>query len=66
AGDFVGGVIPPSELGGLGLCGGFTLGRIAGRAAVEGRTSEISGPALQGAYLPSMLSSRIALVDIRE
>lgn len=66
AGDCVGGLNPTAELGGMRLCGGFTLGRIAGRAAVEGRSGEVSGPALQGACLPSMLSSRIALVDIRE
>ncbi len=65
AGDCVGGLNPTAELGGMRLCGGFTLGRVAGRAAAEGRSGEVSGPALQGACLPSMLSSRIALVDIR-
>lgn len=66
AGDCVGGLNPTAELGGMRLCGGFTLGRVAGQAAAEGRSGEISGPVLQGAFMPSMLSSRIALVDIRE
>lgn len=65
-GDVVGGLNPTAELGGMRLCGGFTLGRVAGRAAAEGLSGEIAGPALQGAYLPSMLSTRIALVNIRE
>jgi succinate dehydrogenase/fumarate reductase flavoprotein subunit len=65
AGDCVGGLNPTAELGGMRLCGGFTLGRVAGRAAAEGRGGEISGPVLQGACMPSMLSSRIALVDVR-
>jgi fumarate reductase flavoprotein subunit len=66
AGDSVGGLNPTAELGGMRLCGGFTLGRVAGNAVAEGRTGEISGPALQGACLPSMLSTRIALVNMRE
>jgi len=66
AGDSVGGLNPTAELGGMRLAGGFTLGRIAGVAAAENRSGEISGPALQGAFLPSMLSTRIALADIRE
>jgi succinate dehydrogenase/fumarate reductase flavoprotein subunit len=66
AGDSVGGLNPTAELGGMRLCGGFTLGRVAGHAVAEGRTGEISGPALQGSFLPSMLSTRIALVNMRE
>lgn len=66
AGDTVGGLNPVAELGGMRLCGGFTLGRLAGRAAAEGRGGEVVGSKLQGACLPSMLSTRIALVDIRE
>lgn len=66
AGDTVGGLNPAAELGGMRLCGGFTLGRLAGQAAAEGRGGEVTGPKLQGACLPSMLSTRIALADIRE
>jgi succinate dehydrogenase/fumarate reductase flavoprotein subunit len=66
AGDCVGGLNPTAELGGMRLCGGFTLGRVAGRAAAEERRGEVSGSVLQGTCTPSMLSSRIALVDIRD
>lgn len=66
AGDSVGGLNPTAELGGMRLCGGFTLGRVAGHAVAKGLTGEISGTALQGAFLPSMLSARIALVNMRE
>lgn len=66
AGDSVGGLNPTAELGGMRLCGGFTLGRVAGHAVAEGLTGEISGPALQGSFLTSMLSTRIALVNMRE
>ena len=38
AGDCVGGLNPTAELGGMRLCGGFTLGRVAGRAAAEGQS----------------------------
>ena len=65
AGDAVGGLNPTAELGGMRLCGGFTLGRVAGQAAAEGRSGEISGPVLQDAYSPSMLRTRIALVNLR-
>lgn len=66
AGDAVGGFNPTAELGGMRLCGGFTLGRVAGKAAAEGRSAEVIGAQLQGAFLPSMLSTRIALANIRE
>ena len=66
AGDSVGGLNPTAELGGMRLCGGFTLGRVAGHAVAEGRSGEIDGPVLQDASLPSMLSTRIALVNMRE
>ncbi|MGO4388685.1 FAD-binding protein [Microvirga sp. 2YAF29] len=66
AGDSVGGLNPTAELGGMRLCGGFTLGRVAGCAVTEGWTGEISGPILQGTFLPSMLGTRIALVNMRE
>ena len=64
AGDTVGGLNPTAELGGMRLCGGFTLGRIAGLAAAEGRTAPVDGPRLQGAHLPSMVGTRVALVNI--
>lgn len=64
AGDTVGGLNPTAELGGMRLAGGFTLGRIAGTSAAEGRTATVQAPALQGAHQPSMLASRIALVNL--
>lgn len=66
AGDVVGGLNPTAELGGMRLCGGFTLGRVAGQAAAEGRSAPVSGPVLLGASLPSMIGTRIALANIRE
>jgi succinate dehydrogenase/fumarate reductase flavoprotein subunit len=36
AGDCVGGLNPVSDLGGIHICGGLTLGRVAGRAAARG------------------------------
>ena len=64
AGDAVGGLNPCADLGGIHLGGGFTLGRLAGLAAAEGRQAPVQGPSLQGAGLPSMLQSRIALVNL--
>ncbi|MCB1391148.1 MAG: FAD-binding protein [Rhodobacteraceae bacterium] len=66
AGDTLGGLNPTAELGGMRLCGGFTLGRLAGESAARGASAPVEGPALQGAYLPSMIGTRIALVDIRD
>lgn len=64
AGDTVGGFNPTAELGGMRLCGGFTLGRLAGRSAALGSNAPVTGPTLQGSCLPSMLGSRIALVNM--
>ena len=64
AGDTVGGLNPTAELGGMRLAGGFTLGKIAGESAAAGRTAAVQAPALQGAHQPSMLASRIALVNL--
>ncbi|WP_323022217.1 FAD-binding protein [Pararhodobacter sp.] len=64
AGDAVGGLNPTAELGGMRLCGGFTLGRIAGTSAAHGRSAPVEGPRLQGAHLPGMVGTRVALQNI--
>ncbi|RFU14252.1 FAD-binding protein [Rhodobacteraceae bacterium W635] len=66
AGDAVGGFNPTAELGGMRLCGGFTLGRLAGLSAAEGRSgSVLDASPPKGAHMPSMIGSRIALQDVR-
>jgi len=67
AGDAAGGFNPTAELGGMRLSGGFTLGRLAGEAAAEGRSGHVrEGTAPKGAHMPSMIGSRIALQDVRD
>ena len=67
AGDCVGGLNPVSDLGGIHISGGLTLGRVAGRAAA--RPEEPAGsPSGHGSVLhagmASMLDTRIELVQL--
>ncbi len=64
AGDCAGGLNLTSDLGGIHICGGLTLGRVAGRAAARGVDDRTRRPGVQGAGLPSMLDTRIALVPL--
>jgi succinate dehydrogenase/fumarate reductase flavoprotein subunit len=64
AGDCVGGLNPVSDLGGIHISGGFTLGRVAGRAAARGIADEGPYPTVQGAHLPSMVDTKLALVHL--
>lgn len=65
AGDTVGGLNPIADLGGIRICGGFTLGRVAGRAAARGVDDhETHHGTVLHAGMPSMLDTRIALVHL--
>ncbi|MCW0214420.1 MAG: FAD-dependent oxidoreductase [Pseudonocardia sp.] len=64
AGDCVGGLNPVSDLGGVHICGGFTLGRVAGRAAARGVHDEGDHGTVLHAGMPSMLDTKIALVHL--
>ncbi len=64
AGDCVGGLNPVSDLGGIHLSGGFTLGRVAGRSAARGVSDRERHPSVQGAHLPSMVDITLALVHV--
>lgn len=64
AGDCVGGLNPVSDLGGIHICGGLTLGRVAGRAAAHGVDSRASRPSVLHAGMPSMLDTRMELVKL--
>ncbi|MFC4945053.1 FAD-binding protein [Pseudonocardia sp. GCM10023141] len=64
AGDCAGGLNAVADLGGIHICGGLTLGRVAGRAAARGVDDLTTRPGVQGAGLPSMLDTRIALVHL--
>lgn len=64
AGDCVGGLNPVSDLGGIHISGGFTLGRVAGRAAARGLADDGPYPTVQGAHLPSMVDTKLALVHL--
>ncbi|SHK53084.1 fumarate reductase flavoprotein subunit [Pseudonocardia thermophila] len=66
AGDCAGGLNPVADLGGIHICGGLTLGRIAGRAAARGVHDPNRKPGVQGHSLPSMLDTRIALVHLEK
>ena len=66
AGDCVGGLNPVSDLGGIHLSGGFTLGRVAGQAAARGVHDEGVHASVQGAHLPSMVDHTMALVNLAE
>jgi succinate dehydrogenase/fumarate reductase flavoprotein subunit len=64
AGDCVGGLNPVSDLGGIHICGGLTLGRVAGRAAAAGTSSAVDHGTVLHEGMPSMLDTRIALVHL--
>ena len=64
AGDCVGGLNPVSDLGGIHISGGFTLGRVAGRAAARELADDGPYPTVQGAHLPSMVDTKLALVHL--
>ena len=64
AGDCVGGLNPVSDLGGIRISGGFTLGRVAGRSAARGAEDTGPYPSVQGAFLPSMVDTKLALVHL--
>lgn len=66
AGDCAGGLNVVSDLGGIHICGGLTLGRVAGRAAARGVDDRARRAGVQGAGLPSMLDTRIALVHLEK
>ena len=52
------------DLGGIRIAGGFTLGRVAGRAAAGGTKDTHPRPTMQGASLPSRVDTKIALVNV--
>lgn len=65
AGDTVGGLNPVSDLGGVHICGGLTLGRVAGRAAARAVDDhDADHGSVLHAGMPSMLDTRIALVQL--
>ena len=64
AGDCVGGLNPVSDLGGIHISGGFTLGRVAGRAAARDARGGGGHGSVLHAGLPGMLDTRIALVHL--
>ena len=64
AGDAAGGMNVTSDLGGVHIAGGLTLGRIAGQSAAAGKQSAPKQFKLRGEGLPSMLATRIALVHL--
>jgi succinate dehydrogenase/fumarate reductase flavoprotein subunit len=64
AGDCAAGLNAAADLGGIHISGGFTLGRLAGRAAAGGRDDRTRYPTVQGAALPSMVDTRLALVHL--
>ncbi|WP_240157200.1 FAD-binding protein [Pseudonocardia broussonetiae] len=64
AGDCVGGLNPVSDLGGVHICGGLTLGRLAGRAAARGVDDRAHHGTVLHAGMPSMLDTKIALVHL--
>ncbi|MFW3169301.1 FAD-dependent oxidoreductase [Geodermatophilus sp. CPCC 206100] len=64
AGDCVGGLNPVSDLGGIHISGGFTLGRVAGRSAARGVANTRRRASVQGAHLPSMVDTKLALVHL--
>jgi succinate dehydrogenase/fumarate reductase flavoprotein subunit len=64
AGDCAAGLNSVADLGGIHICGGLTLGRVAGRAAARGVHSTEHRAGVQGHGLPSTLDTRIALVHL--
>ena len=66
AGDCAGGLNAVADLGGIHISGGLTLGRVAGRSAARGVHDGTRRAGVQGAGLPSMLDTRIALVHLEQ
>lgn len=66
AGDCVGGLNAVADLGGIRIAGGFTLGRVAGRAAARGLADDGPYPTVQGASLPSMVDMKLAIVHLTD
>lgn len=64
AGDCLGGLNPASDLGGIHISGGFTLGRLAGRSAARGVHDGGDHGSVLHAGMPSMLDTRLALVHL--
>jgi succinate dehydrogenase/fumarate reductase flavoprotein subunit len=64
AGDCVGGLNPVSDLGGIHICGGLTLGRVAGAAAARGVDDPGDHGSVLHAGMPGMLDTRMALVHL--
>lgn len=64
AGDCAGGLNPVADLGGIHLSGGFTLGRVAGRAAAREVRDDRRYPSVQGAHLPSQVDMKLAIVHL--
>jgi fumarate reductase flavoprotein subunit len=63
-GDCVSGLNAVADLGGIRIAGGFTLGRVAGRAAARGLADEGPYPTVQGASLPSQVDMKLAIVHL--
>jgi succinate dehydrogenase/fumarate reductase flavoprotein subunit len=66
AGDCAAALGPIADLGGTRICGAFTFGRLAGRAAARGAEGRPRPTSAFGAYLPHKLGAGPALVDVRE
>lgn len=66
AGDTLGGLAATADLGGTRIAAGFTLGRLAGRSAAEGRSDSRRRHSVQGAFLPSRLDTNVALVHLNQ
>ena len=64
AGDCAGGLNPVSDLGGIHISGGLTLGRVAGSAAARGIDDHGDHGSVLHAGMPGMLDTRIALVHL--
>lgn len=64
AGDCVGGLNPTSDLGGIHISGGFTLGRVAGAAAACNARDDVRRGTAFGVSGPSSLATKIALVRL--
>ncbi|GAA1866499.1 flavocytochrome c [Pseudonocardia ailaonensis] len=64
AGDTTAGLNAVADLGGIRICGGFTLGRVAGRAAARGADDRGEHASVLHKGMPSMLDARIELVHL--
>lgn len=64
AGDCVSGLNAVADLGGIRIAGGFTLGRVAGRAAALRLADAGPYPTVQGAFLPGQVDRKLAIVHL--